>query len=117
MSKEALKERIELTFKNNESYTELYATSDNNVFTDLDLAKQNAIRLRDTNIETYKRPKTKNQLTDEQAKAEAQAKADEQDKAEAQAKADEQANATEKAKGIEVKEEQTVKKSGATKKK
>ncbi len=59
MSKEALKERIALTFEKNPKYDELFATSDNNVFTDEELAKQQAIRLKDTKVTPFKRPADK----------------------------------------------------------
>jgi len=55
MSKEALKERVQFTFDKNPNYEALFSTSDNNVFTDANLAEQHAIRLKDTTIETHKR--------------------------------------------------------------
>lgn len=55
MSKEALKERVQLTFEKNEDYQVLFSTSDENVFTNEDMAKNQAIRLKDTTIVAHKR--------------------------------------------------------------
>lgn len=55
MSKEALKERVQFTFDKNPKYGVLFSTSDNNVFTDADLAEQHSIRLKDTTVEMHTR--------------------------------------------------------------
>lgn len=94
-----VEERLKLTFAHYKDLEKVFATSDNNVFTDKKLCEDHAVRLDDKKITTYKREDV---LSESKGKAKAEAEPKAAEVAEAKPDAD-------NAKDIEVTDQEEVK--------